>query len=177
MPLDCHCRCHGHGHGQHLHGTMSLMTRWRNFSVWRGRLPHWRADDVCYFVTFRHRRALEEDELAQLFSALVKPQGRWRLDLLCVLPDRTDLLVRVEKAASGQAYELSDIVERAKRKAGKAIIKASGERFPPFYGESYDRIVRDDAEMETTWEKIVAAAEEAAENSSEYRFLWVGVAD
>ena len=34
--------------------------KWANFNVWRGRLPHWRADDVTYYATFRHRRDLDE---------------------------------------------------------------------------------------------------------------------
>lgn len=155
------------------------MARWSNFAVWRGRLPHWRADDVTYFVTFRHRRALTEDERADLFSALVKPQGRkWDIDVVCVLEEKTELLARVERRNEGGFYELSDVVEKAKAKAGKAIVKRSGERFPPFYSESFDRIMRDEAETGATWEQIVAAPVNAGlvEDAEEYRFLWVAVA-
>lgn len=111
-----------------------------------------------------------------MFTALLKPQGRkWDLELLCVLPDKTEMIVTVETSPSGEPFELSDIVEKAKSKAGKAIIKRSGERFPPFYTESYDRIVRDEGEMSETWETIVESPQKAGliENSEEYLFLWV----
>lgn len=151
------------------------MSRWRNFQIWRGRLPHWRADGVSYYVTFRHKRPLDETERQELFSALVRQQGK-KLDfeILCVLPEVTESIVRVVAEKHGQPAELSDLVEKGKAKAGKAIIKRSGERYPPFYFESYDRIVRDEAEQAEFWERILAlAAEEAgSEDPEDYRFIW-----
>ena len=152
------------------------MARWSNFSIWRGRLPHWRADGVNYYVTFRHRRPLSEDECQDLFAALLKPQGRkWDLQLLCVLPEKTELVATVEVSLSGETFELSDIVEKAKTKAGKSIIKSSQERFPPFYGESFDRIIRDEEELATVWESIVESPVKAelCEDPEDYLFLWV----
>jgi len=152
------------------------MARWSNFNIWRGRLPHWRATGVNYYLTFRHRRPLAEAECQELFAALLKPQGRkWDLELLVVLPEKTEMIVTVENSPTGEPFELSDIVEKAKSKAGKAIIKRSGERFPPFYTESYDRIVRDGAEMATTWESIVESPQKTgtADDSEDYQFLWV----
>jgi len=139
-------------------------------------LPHWRADDVTYFVTFRHRRQLEELEREVLLRLLVKPDGRrWNLLIVCVLPERTDLIFRVLESPNGECYELSEIVEKAKTKAGKLIIKKSGERFPPFYAESYDRIIRDEAELEIRWDEIFEAptTSELAEDPEEYAGLWV----
>ncbi|MCW5936012.1 MAG: hypothetical protein KIT11_01730 [Fimbriimonadaceae bacterium] len=150
------------------------MPAWRNFSIWRGKLPHWRADGVTYFVTFRHRRPLSEDERQALFLQLLRANGRkWNLSLLCVLSEKTDLLVTVGESPGGEPYELSDVVEKAKTKAGKAIIRASGERYPPFYGESYDRIVRDDEEFEKFWLEIVDGPERhEGADVDEYEFLW-----
>src|SRR5688572_33479066 len=114
----------------------------KNFSIWRGRLPHWRADDVRYYVTFRHRRELDEAERKVLFSALLRPDGRrWDLLILCTLADRTELIFTVKEQPSGKPYELSTVVEKEKNKAGKLIIHNTGERFPPFYSESFDRII------------------------------------
>lgn len=123
--------------------------------MWRGRLPHWRAEDERYYVTFRHRRELTDVEMRIVFAHLLKAQGR-KLEflILCVLPEMTEMVFKVEKDSDGEHFELSDIVEKAKTKAGRQIIKSSGERFPPFYGESYDRIIRDDAEFEETWQRI-----------------------
>jgi hypothetical protein len=142
----------------------------KNFSIWRGRLPHWRADDVRYYVTFRHRRPLDDFEMQTLFRALLRPDARrWDLMILCVLPELTELIFSVREAPTGRPYELSEIVEKAKTKAGKLIIKKTGERFPPFYHESFDRIIRDDAELEERWQAIF----DSPESDDDYPFLWV----
>ncbi len=132
--------------------------RWTNFHVWKGKLPHWRADGVTYFVTFRHSRELDDDERRILFAHLLRPQARrWDLQVLCVLPKMTELIFTVRQAATGRPFELSDIVERAKKKAGKAIVKKTGERWPPFFNESFDRIIRDESEFKERWEAVVGA--------------------
>lgn len=148
----------------------------KNFHIWRGRLPHWRADDVTYYVTFRHRRELTEPERQLLLNALLRPEGRkWSLTIVCVLPSATELMFTVNERADGAPYELAEIVEKAKTKAGRLIIKKNGERFPPFYAESFDRIVRDEAELEERWNSILESpvAAELAEDPEEYASLWV----
>jgi hypothetical protein len=152
------------------------MAQFKNFKIWRGRLPHWRADDVTYYVTFKHSRALTEPERHLLLAALCRPEGRrWDLIILCVLPEKTELMFRVHQGPTGETYELSDIVEKAKTRVGRKIIKATGERFPPFYGESYDRIVRDDAELEERWMAILGSPveHELTEEPEEYAWLYV----
>ncbi len=148
----------------------------KNFKIWRGRLPHWRADDVTYYTTFRHRRPLDEPEREQLLGLLVRShERRWVLFLACVLPERTDLVFRVLEAPGGEPYELSAIVEVAKTRAGKLISKKTGERFPPFYPESYDRIIRDETELEQRWEEILASPVNLglADDADSYATLWV----
>lgn len=150
--------------------------RFKNFSIWRGRLPHWRAEDVRYYVTFRHRRDLEPLERQLLFRHLLRPEGRkWDLAILCVLPGQTELIFTVLEAPTGKPYELAEIVEKAKTKAGRAIIKKSEERFPPFYGESYDRIIRDEAELEERWQAIFDSPvqHELCEDPEEWDSLWI----
>lgn len=148
----------------------------KNFKIWRGRLPHWRADDVTYYVTFRHRRELDADECNTLLRCLLKPDGaRYDVRIAAVLPGQTELIFKVQPSPSGEPYELAQIVETAKRKAGKAIIKKTGERFPPFYEESYDRIIRDEAEFEERWEALLASPEKfaVAEDADDWPGLWV----
>lgn len=150
--------------------------RWNNFHVWRGRLPHWRADDVRYYVTFRHRRALDDAERRMLLSQLLRPEGKkWDLEVVCVLPEVTEMIFTVRTGKNDEPFELSDILEKAKTKAGKLIIKKSGERFPPLYNESYDRIIRDDAEFEERWQAIVGSPvdHEFVDDPSDYESLWV----
>lgn len=149
----------------------------KNFSMWRGRLPHWRADDVCYFVTFRHRRELSVDERRMLLRRLLRQEGAsWHLDIVCVLPESTSLMGRVREGKDGRPIELSEPLETAKRKAGVEIIKKSGERFPPFYTESFDRIVRDDIEYEERWMEIAESPSnlEGNPDPEDYETLWIG---
>ena len=144
--------------------------------MWRGRLPHWRADDVVYYVTFRHRRPLTESECQLLLKCLLKPDGRqWDLLIVAVLPEATELMFKVHDAPTGQPYELANIVEKAKTKAGKLIIKKSEERWPPFYNESYDRIVRDDVELEERWLTILDSpvTAELCQDPEEWAGLYV----
>lgn len=152
------------------------MGRWQNFSIWRGRLPHWRADDVTYYVTFRHRRDLTEPERALLLRELtVRGASRWNVTVACVLPGRTELLCTVNRKADGTVHELSDLVEKAKQRTANRLLKQTGERFSPFYTESYDRIPRDDAELDELWWSIVESpvSEELAEDPEEYASLYV----
>ncbi len=129
-----------------------------------------------YYLTFKHKREFELREREILFSRLFRAQ-RSKLDfsLLCIKPELTEMIFKVQESPSGEPYELSDVIEKAKRKAGAMIIKKSGERWPPFYGESYDRIIRDEAEFEETWMRIVESVviDELAEEPEEYEFLWV----
>jgi hypothetical protein len=131
---------------------------------------------VVYYVTFRHRRALTETERSVLLSALLRSDGNY-IDVLiaCVLPENTEVIFTARADPSGEIYELSDVIEKAKNKAGKKIIKASEERFPPFYNESYDRIIRDEAELEERWLAIFDSpvANELSEDSETYAALWV----
>lgn len=136
--------------------------RFRNFRIWRGRLPHWRADDVAYYVTFRHRRELDEWERIRLFRTLQHGHGRhWDLWALSVRPLETELIFVMIAGANGQVRELSDVIEKAKTKSGKLIIKRTGERFDPFYRESFDRIVRDSGELEETLARMAESSEAA----------------
>jgi putative transposase len=150
--------------------------RWKNFQVWKRKLPHWRADGVLYYVTFRHRRELTQMERGYLLRALVHPDGRrWDLLIACVLPETTELLFKVLERPNGRPYELSAIVEKAKTKVGQLITKNTGERYSPFYSESFDRIVRDEQELQEKWHAILESpcVLGLAEVPERYADLWV----
>lgn len=149
----------------------------KNFSMWRGRLPHWRADDVVYYVTFRYRRELLDDERQIMMKLLLKPEGRkWDILAVSVGIECTEIIFRIRSAPSGKPNEIADIVEPAKRKAGRQIMAKTGERYPPFYVESFDRIIRDDAELTERLEQIVSKAceDEGHEDPRDCLFLWLG---
>lgn len=150
--------------------------RFKNLRIWRERLPHWRADDVVYYATFRYRRDLNHEERELLFRALVKSDGR-KFDVftLGVWPDRTELVFRTLDTSRGIAFELSKVLGSAKSQAGRAIIQRTGERFPPFYEESYDRIIRDDEELMERIEAIasVPVSEGLAAEAEAYSTLYL----
>lgn len=150
--------------------------RFKNFLIWRGRLPHWRADDVTYYVTFRHARPLDGEERRWLFQSLLRAEGKTlEFLIVCVLPEKSEALFRVPPGRDGRPVELAKVVESAKRTAGKKVTHSTGERYAPFWGESYDRIVRDDAELEERWTEILESPVQAelSEDPSEYATLWV----
>ena len=152
------------------------MASFKNFSIWRGRLPHWRADDVTYYVTFRHRRALVPEECVALLRALMRPDARkWDLIIACVLPETTELMFVVRENPAGAKYELSNIVEKEKGRVGRQIQKRTGERYPPFYAESFDRIVRDQAEFEERLLAIMRSPLDAdlVQQAGDYAGLYV----
>ena len=81
----------------------------------------------------------------------------------------------MRQGTGGEPYELSDLIEKAKDKAGRAIIKATGERFPPFYNESYDHILRDEDERAQFLDALIDGAleGEAVETPEDWPTLYV----
>lgn len=146
----------------------------RNFRMWRGRLPHWRADDVTYLVNFRHRRPLSEDECQVVLASILRGEGT-RISLICAcsLPAETNVILACLATKPG-TKDFGDFIEKAKVKAGKRIILRTGERFSPLGTESYDRIIRDASEFEEHWLTILSAPVEAGlvEESDEWSGFW-----
>ena len=108
--------------------------------------------------------------------ALLRPDTRkWDLLVLCVLPENTEMIFTVRDRADGIKYELSRIIESEKGKVGRQIMKKTGEKYPPFYGESYDRIIRDEAELDARWREIIESPvnAELAASPGEYAALYV----
>ena len=131
---------------------------------------------MTYYVTFRHRRALDETERVALLKSLMRPDARrWDLIVACVLPETTELIFVVRDNLAGAKYELSQIVEKAKARVGKQIVKRNGERYPPFYAESYDRIIRDEAEFDSRMLTILKSPIDAelVEVAADYPALYV----
>jgi len=131
---------------------------------------------VVYYVTFRHRRELQDDERQILMRMLLKPEGRkWDLQALTVGTEDSEIIFRVRTSPSGKPNEIADIVEPAKRKAGRRILAKTGEPYPPFYVESYDRIIRDNAELHERLENMIrkACENEGRDDPRDCLFLWL----
>lgn len=136
----------------------------KNFRMWRSRLPHWRADEVTYYVRFKHRRPLSVAERTLLLQTFIRTGSRkLDIDAASVMPEETSLIFRAHQTGKGAPYEISKVVEPVKRKVGAKIIENTGERWSPFWEESFDRIIRDEAE----YQEKVSEIEEAAFSESE----------
>lgn len=123
---------------------------WKEFHVFHEKWPHWRAEDVLYWVWFRHTRKLKDDERTTMFRQLISRLGKTcEVFALSVGQEETHLLL-CQKGRN----DFSKALVAAKRKAGKEIVDATGERFPPFFEESLDRIVRDEGELDEVIEKM-----------------------
>ena len=121
------------------------MAKWENFTIWRGRFPHWRADNVEYYASFPHRQILDQDDCDILFSHLMRSHGKAVEFLaLVVVPEKTEAIFTVGRSSGGDFFELTDVIAKAQRRFMK---KAGKER--AFYSEHFDRIIRDEAERET----------------------------
>lgn len=122
--------------------------------MWRQRLPHWRADDVVYYVNFKHRRDLNDKERVQLYRRVVALRD---LDIfaLAVFSSHTELMALVRPTTRGKERDLGDIVDRAKKKVSREALKKTGEKYDLFFSESYDRIVRSQDEFESFCESIL----------------------
>ena len=157
------------------------MSQFKNFNIWRGRLPHWRADDVRYYVTFRHRRSLDEAERRVLLKFLVRPEGRrWDLLILVVLPERTELILTVLPGRTARTVLNCQIWWRAPReKPVRLSSRTQVNDIRLFTPESFDRIVRDEVELDEKWKAVLSASvnEELAESPDEYDALWVADSD
>ena len=68
-------------------------------------------------------------------------------------------------------------MEKAKSKTGREIIRNTGERYSPFFNESYDRILRDAAELEVKWGLILESpvTAELVEDPEDYDALYVAL--
>jgi putative DNA methylase len=114
--------------------------------LYRRKLPHWRQDQVTYFVTWRLARGQQElgsDERDLMVAAMKRfEQQRYELAAYVVMDDHVHVLLT---PLSG--YDLQGIVHSWKSFTARAM-QREGKRFGRVWQDEYfDRIVRDDKEF------------------------------
>ena len=142
-------------------------------------LPHWQYGGSTYFLTFRlHPRAgahLNARERAEVKRALLHwHQKRWRVHVLTVMPDHTHVLASPLQSAPAEWYSLSAILHSVKRHSARQINQARGRQGRFWQTETYDRIVRDEAEFDEKAQYILynALKRGLVENPWEYDGFW-----
>src|SRR5437762_3216206 len=123
---------------------------WEEIRKRRRHLPHWEGDHCVYFITFRSiRGALPEIALAQAMENIRFDDGRrYDLHLAVVMPDHVHLLIQPLGNADGGCYSLSEILKGLKGASARRINQLLNTSGAVWQEESFDRIVRDQKELE-----------------------------
>lgn len=120
------------------------------------RLPHWEQGGSTYFVTFRLAEGqLSEKERQLVLDACFHWQGERANVLICtVMPDHVHLLIHPLQKSDSAWHTLADLLHSIKSFTAHEINKMRGTSGRVWQDESYDRIVRDDAEFQEKWQYI-----------------------
>lgn len=112
--------------------------------VSRRKLPHWRLQGATYFVTFRLRHGTLTIEEVCLALEQIRSGDTVYYELLAatVMPDHVHLLL----TPVGD-IDLSRITKGVKGVTANRINRLRGARGALWQDESYDRVVRDEAEL------------------------------
>ena len=113
---------------------------------YRRRLPHWRADDVNYFITWRLAKAqpdLKPSEREAVMSALKHFDGkRYQLTALVVMNDHVHVLL-----STIGSWRLEEVIHSWKSFTANQMQRDHGRCGRVWQDEYFDRIVRDEAEL------------------------------
>ena len=153
-----------------------MFTGGDNFEIYRRHLPHWRADDVIYFVTWRlhlTNAPLEPEERSLVAQAIEHfHSSRYWLIASVVMDDHVHVLVRL---ASG--IQLQSTVHSWKSYTANKLQRSLVRESVVWQDEYYDRIVRDPAELANYMEYIAANPVKRWPGIKEYPWLQIYEAD
>ncbi|MFQ5817893.1 MAG: transposase [Terriglobia bacterium] len=141
-------------------------------------LPHWQQGGATYFVTFRVKRGTlsEEERRLVLAACLHWHQRKWRLYAAVVMPDHAHLLAQPLSHGKNQWYALGEILHSVKSYSTHQVNKHRRTAGTVWLDESFDRIVRDEAEFR---EKLLYMAHNPvkaglARTEGGYPYFWIG---
>jgi REP element-mobilizing transposase RayT len=143
----------------------------------RGHLPHWQAGGSIYFITFCSARGpLPEVARKQVMENILFDHGkRYDLVLGVVMPDHVHLLLRPRERSPGVWYDLAEIMKGIKGVSARRINQLLGTTGKVWQQESYDRIMRDEQELEEKlryiWENPIKAGLTDTPETFEYFVL------
>jgi hypothetical protein len=158
--------------------TAHLVTH--DLHVRRRDLPHWQAGGSTYFLTFRLYKPetaspLTAEERAITKSAILSAHERlWRMHMLTVMPTHAHVLATPLQQSPGKWYSLSMILQRVKGGSAYQINAHRHSQEQIWQCESFDRIVRDEAEYVEKATYILNNAVKAGfvEDGWEYDGFW-----
>jgi len=122
----------------------------------RRNLPHIQIAGSTYFLTWRCRKGitLSPADRSTTLNAIRHWHGvKWDVIAAVVMPDHVHVLATPLPKGTG-VYDLSEILHSVKSFSAHQINKARGRAGAVWLDETYDRIVRDEAELEEKYEYI-----------------------
>lgn len=143
----------------------------REVRIKRRNLPHWRMAGATYFITFRVAEGeLTPAERQLIFDHLLAGNGRfYDLAGFVIMPDHVHGVL-----APRQGYELDRITKGVKGVTARLVNEVRGRRGSLWQDESWDRIVRDQKELDEKLEYMRdnPAKRELVADPWDYPWLW-----
>jgi REP element-mobilizing transposase RayT len=119
-------------------------------------LPHWQIGGSTYFVTIRTKGLeLPLEARAIVLEACRHFDGsRYNLWSAVVMPDHVHLLIQPTEIGKGKWHSLSAILHSIKSFTANKVNELLKREGAVWQNESFDRIVRDEAEFYEKWNYI-----------------------
>jgi REP element-mobilizing transposase RayT len=146
-------------------------------TYYRRNLPHIEKDGASYFVNFSTRNdfVLPEEARTLIFDHCLFENGRKvHMHAFVVMPTHVHMLFTPMESDKGEPYPLAEIMERIKGVASHSVNKLLGRKGALWEAESFDRIIRSDADFEYRMLYIVQNPISAglANGPDDYRWAW-----
>ena len=128
-----------------------------SFKITKRNLPHWQEPNRVYFLTWQcmNGQVLSTDERTITLDSLCYWNGKkWTLYTAVVMPDHVHALVQPLIVKEGGAYDLGEILHSVKSFSAHRINQQRRTSGSVWQDERFDRIVRDEKELNEKWQYI-----------------------
>lgn len=148
----------------------------KNLHITRRNLPHWQQGGATYFITFRVKRGVlsEPERKVVLGSLLHWHQRKWHLHAAVVMPDHVHVLAHPLPSGSDEWHSLGEILRSVKSFSAHEINRRRKARGSIWLDESFDRLLRNEAEYQEKLSYLIRnpVKEGLASSPGEYPFYW-----
>lgn len=146
-------------------------------TFYRRNLPHMEKPGATYFVDFSTRREfiLPEEARSLIFDHCLFENGRKvHLHAFVVMPDHVHMLFTPLFDEQGEPFALATIMNGIKGASSHSESKLLGRKGALWEAESFDRMIRSDADFEYRMLYIVQnpIAAGLAKGPDDYRWAW-----
>jgi REP element-mobilizing transposase RayT len=149
------------------------------FRITRRNLPHWQEAGSTYALAWRtgpelildpHERTLTLDCIRHW------DEQRWIVSIAVVMPDHVHVIARplaVAPITPAVVYDLGRILHTVKGFTAKRINRGRNRNGSVWQDERHDRMIRDDRELQDTWDYMRNNPVEAGLVERAEDYLWL----